>query len=220
MPGQFIQRKENNPRRIITEGEFSRILECAESEFADVLMCGYESGMRSGEIASLTPAQVHLDELHISGRKLDYIYLGIFDTKTGAERIVPVSSALKEILKRRMQGLGAEDYIFSRDGIKYTDDSISLRMKYTCKRAKVPYGDKVFNKKGERAGVVFHCCRHTRISKWVEMGFSEEIIRRASGHKSLEAFRRYVKLDKNVVMGLVDQNQNSAKTRQNLSKAL
>ena len=36
-----------------------------------------------------------------------------------------------------------------------------------------------------------------------EMGFSDEIVRRASGHKNLEAYQQYVKLDPSVVMRLV-----------------
>jgi hypothetical protein len=39
------------------------------------------------------------------------------------------------------------------------------------------------------------------------MGFSDEIIRRATGHKSLEAYRNYVKLDPHVVMRLVKDSK-------------
>jgi len=36
-----------------------------------------------------------------------------------------------------------------------------------------------------------------------EKGFSDEIVRRATGHKSLEAHQQYVKLDPSVVIRLV-----------------
>jgi integrase len=215
MPGEFVQKKDVNPRRIVTDVEFNRILKHSGAEFADFLICGWESAMRQGEIRNLTPAQVILGERHISGETYDYIYLGIFDTKTGAERIVPVSARLKEILKRRSKGLDPDDYIFTRGGKKYLDSTIAGRLKTVCKRAGILYGDKILNKKGERVGLVFHSFRHTRISKWVAAGWSDEIIRRASGHKSLEAFRRYVKLDKQVVMRLV----NDTKTIQNQRKS-
>ena len=58
--------------------------------------------------------------------------------------------------------------------------------------------------KGERIGIVFHSLRHTRTTKWVEMGFSDEITRRATGHKSLSAYQQYVKLDPAAVIRLVD----------------
>ena len=85
-----------------------------------------------------------------------------------------------------------------------------------CEKAKVLYGDKAVNKKGEKVGLVFHSLRKTRITKWVEMGFSDEIVRRASGHKSLEAYQEYVKLGPQSVMCLVE---NATKTLQNHSKA-
>ena len=78
-------------------------------------------------------------------------------------------------------------------------------MRLSCENAGIIYGDKAVNKKGERIGTVFHCLRHTRISKWVEMGFSDEIIRRASGHRSLEAYQQYIKLDPHAVMRLVEK---------------
>jgi integrase len=163
--------------------------------------------MRSSEIASLTARQVHLDEATISqGKKMkvSYLDLGIFDTKTGARRTVPVSEGLKEVLGRRLEGLGLDDYVFTHKGRKYSNAGIVVHMKNTCRWAKVPYGDKTLNAKGERPGVVFHCLRHTRTSKWIEMGLSDEIIRRATGHMSLEAYKQYVDLDPAVVMKLVD----------------
>ena len=37
----------------------------------------------------------------------------------------------------------------------------------------------------------------------IDAGFSDEIVRRATGHKSLEAYQQYIKLDPSVVMNLV-----------------
>jgi integrase len=205
MPGHFPMNGETNPRPIITEDQYRSLLENAASEdFRDVMVCAWESAMRSSEIASLTAGQVHLNVRHISGETVDYLDLGIFDTKTGARRTVPVSAELKEVLERRTQGLGPDDLVFTEDGKPYHGKStISNRMKTTCKAAKIPHGDKALNAKGEKIGLVFHCFRHTRVSRWVEAGYSDEIIRRASGHDSLEAYRTYVKLDPSVVMRLV-----------------
>ncbi|MBC8357365.1 MAG: site-specific integrase, partial [Candidatus Aminicenantes bacterium] len=199
MPGVFLKVNETNPRRIVTEEEFEKLLEHTDQDFKDVLICGYESAMRSSEICNLTAGQVHLNMHHISGAIVDYIDLGRFDTKTGARRTVPVSPRLKEVLERSVGGLEPEEYIFTINGKRYVKNKITPRMKWACKRAKIPYGDNLLNKKGERIGIVFHCLRHTRTSKWVEMGFSDEIVRRATGHKSLEAYQKYIKLDPSVV---------------------
>ncbi len=208
MPGEFVMVNGSNPRRIILEDEFKTLLKHADNDFRDVLICGYESGMRSGEISNLRASQVYLDLPHISGQMVDYIDLGIFDTKTGTRRTVPVSEGLKEVLERRLQGLAPEDHVFTYTGrngqVKiYYPAMTSERMRYACKKATIVYGDNAVNEKGERIGIVFHCLRHTRTTKWVEMGFSDEIIRRATGHKSLEAYQQYVKLDPSAVMRLV-----------------
>jgi integrase len=214
-PGEFVQLREANPRRTVTDDEFQRILKHAEDDFKEFLICGYETGMRSSEICNLTADRVKLDIQHISGATLDYIDLGIFDTKTKARRTVPISPTLKDILKRRLDGLDPDDLVFTRKGRKFLTGHIGERLKAVCEKAKVVYGDKVFNDRGERIGIVFHSFRHTRTTKWVEAGFSDEIIRRATGHKSLDAYRNYVKLDPHVVMRLVE-----SKTDKNGIKSL
>lgn len=162
--------------------------------------------MRSGEIAKLTPNQVHLDVRHISGRVLDFIDLGIFATKTKARRTVPVSDRLKEILERRMAGKAPEDLIFTTSrGGRYDTARVHHCMKTVCKKAGIPSGDRIRNKKGEKIGLVFHCLRVTRTSIWIDQGYSDEIIRRATGHASLAAFKRYVDIDASVVMRLVSK---------------
>jgi integrase len=207
-PGRFPMEKGINPRRVLTEDEAESLITHAGDEgFRDVIICGYETAMRSREIQNLRAGQVHLDQTRITnGRKVvvDFIDLGIFDTKTQTRRTVPVSLRLKEILVRRLLGLGPDDHVFrTADGDLFSTTMIDERLKVVCKRAGIPYGDKAVNAKGERVGVVFHCLRHTRTTRWVEAGFSDEIIRRATGHKSLEAYRTYIKLDPSVVMRLV-----------------
>ncbi|MCJ7596193.1 MAG: site-specific integrase, partial [Desulfobacterales bacterium] len=186
-------------------------------DFRDLLICGYESGMRSSEICCLTAGQVKLDVPYIrNGEKviLNYIDLGIFDTKTGARRTVPMSESLKEIFERRLKGLAPEDSVFTNGGKPYRNVNVIVKMKFACKRAGIPYGDKLLNKKGEKAGVVFHCLRHTRTTLWVLAGFSDEIIRRATGHASLKAYQYYIKLDPSAVMRLVESETDKFGTKE------
>lgn len=223
-PGEFIQKNESLPRRPITEEEFKAIYETADTCFRDVLLCGHESAMRSSEICGLRVYQVHLGVDHISeeGRtiKLDYIDLGELDTKTKERRTVPVSPKLKKVLIRHIEGKEPEDHVFTNQwGLPYTRDRITRNFMRYCEKAGVPWGDKLKNKKGERVGVVFHCLRHTRTSKWVAAGWSDEIVRRATGHKSLEAYRKYVHLDPAAVMRLV-QEPEGEKTGRKPSESL
>jgi integrase len=107
------------------------------------------------------------------------------------------------VFQRRTKELNHYDYVFTNKGKRYYKALITTQMKATCEKAGIIYGDKPKNEKGERIGIVFHCLRHSRTSKWVETGFSDEIIRRATGHKSLEAYQQYIKLDPYAVMRLV-----------------
>jgi integrase len=203
IPGEFPKNKQTIPRRIVTDEEVEKLIDHADQLLREVIITGYKTAMRLSEICNLTAGQVHLDIHHISGMKLDYIDLGIFDTKNGTRRTVPVCDELKSLLEKSIANLNPDDYVFTNDGKKIYPKLIEGRFIKTCKEAKIPYGDKLFNRKGERIGIVFHCLRHTRTTKWVEAGFSDEIIRRATGHKSLEAYRNYVKVGPQAVMMLV-----------------
>jgi integrase len=161
MPGRFVVVDDNSTRRLVTETEFEKMLSHADPDFKDVLICGYESAMRSSEICKLTSGQVKLNLDHISGRKVDYIDLGALDTKTGARRTVPVSERLKAVLERRLKGLSQEDRVFTINSKSIYNQIIVNNMITTCRRAKVQYGDKILDKKGYKAGIVFHCLRHT-----------------------------------------------------------
>jgi integrase len=209
MPGEFLIRFEKNPRRLVKDEEYKTLLQKAKDDFRDVLICGYESAMRSSEIANLRAGQIHLDEIRLSnGKKMtvDYIDLGQFDTKNKTRRTVPVSQELKAVLERRIKDQEPQERVFMNGPIPWTVFAVAKAFERLCNAVGVIHGDKAKNERGERIGVVFHCLRHTRISKWVEAGFSDEIIRRASGHMSLDAYRAYVKLDPSAVMRLVESS--------------
>jgi integrase len=95
--------------------------------------------------------------------------------------------------------------VFTRAGSPFNNRMAEWYLEAACKTAGIAYGDKVLNEKGERVGFLFHCFRHTTVTRWIEAGFSDEIVRRASGHKSLAAYRFYAKPSPASVMMLVEQ---------------
>jgi len=224
MPGQFPMENGHVPRRTVTEDEYKLLLKEADPKFRDVIICAYESAMRSTEVCELRASKIILDEPRIvmgsNGIRetvmASYIDLGIFDTKTGARRTIPISDELRKVFERRLQGLEPTDHVFTtRTGRFYTKHQVAARFKNVCKRAKVVHGDKIEidpDGKPLRPGITFHCLRHSRVTIWIEMGYSDEIVRRASGHKTLEAYRRYAKPDPGKVMVLV-QSQKPDKNR-------
>jgi len=231
MPAHFLIENSSIPRRLVTEDEYNALLKQADPNFRDFLVCGWESAMRSTENCELKISKVVFDQSRIvvnsQGQReqilASYIDLGVFDTKTGARRTIPISEELREVLELRMEGLSPDDYAFTNSrGKPYNNRQIPHRLKACCERAKVPYGDKIeidSDGKPYRPGIVFHSFRHTRVSLWVEMGFSDEIVRRASGHASLEAFKNYAKPDPGKVMVLVSQKPDKNRINSKLLKS-
>ena len=84
-----------------------------------------------------------------------------------------------------------------------------IASRFNSKKTKVT----IFCGSGGNGGDGFVAARHL-----VSLGFSDEIIRRATGHASLEAYRNYVKLDPSSVMRLVDNQAGAKKARGILGK--
>ena len=74
IPGQFVMNGEVNPRPIITDEQFELLHKNATPIFQDILLCGWESAMRSGEISNLRAKNVHLDAFtDMDGEGVSYI---------------------------------------------------------------------------------------------------------------------------------------------------
>jgi integrase len=112
-------------------------------------------------------------------------------------------------LKRRLEDPGPDNRVFwdrNRKGEKqtYYKSRVTGKFKAVCKKAGIPYGDKLVDEKGNRLGVVVHSFRCTRTTKWIELGLSDEIIRRATGHKSLDSYQQYANPQLPALMKLVN----------------
>lgn len=206
IPGEFPQEGETVPRNVISDEDYQKIIKEANQGFADTVICAGETAMRSKEVCNLKAGDVVLDLDWIGGKPISY--LKVLDVKNKEFRFPPVSKALRDVLERRIQGLSENDYVFTTSrSTKWTPVHIRKSMMRTCKRAGVAYGDKIeLDEEGKpyRVGITFHCLRHTRTSKWVEAGFSDEIIRKATGHKDLSAYRIYIHLNEASTQRLVD----------------
>jgi integrase len=206
-----------NPRRMVSAKEFQSLLKYSDNDFKDLLTCAWSTGMRISEILGLKAGQIHLNENFISDgerHRLDYIFLGIMDTKTKTERTIPVDSLLKPVLIRRLKGLEAGDRVFP-----YPYRTVTNRLKSACKKAWVPYGDRELDDKGHKKGISWHSFRVTRVTRWIQKGFSDELIRRASGHQTLESYKRYANPKKHAVMLLVN-GENSKRSRNGIKIAV
>jgi integrase len=164
--------KPKNARsRVLEPEEWSRLYEAARVWFKPVLLTGYHTGMRLEEILTLTWDRVDLEK----GR----IFLPGHLTKTGQERLVPITLTLRGELQRlralggvtRIQGL-----VFQKNGGKLTHTYREVQR--LCKDQKIK-------------DFVFHDLRHCAVTNLADSGVDTETIMKIVGHSSVEMFLRY-----------------------------
>ncbi len=164
--------KPKNARsRVLEPEEWSRLYGAAPAWFQPVLLTGYHTGMRLEEILTLTWDRVDLEK----GR----IFLPGHLTKTGQERLVPLTLPLRQALQRlraqdgvvRIQGL-----IFHKNGSKLSHTY--REVKRLCAEQRIE-------------DFVFHDLRHCAVTNLAEAGVDTETIMKIVGHSSVEMFLRY-----------------------------
>jgi integrase len=160
--------KENNERnRLLSEQEYISLLANCPPHLMPVVKVAYYTAMRQGEILNLTWEQVDLNK--------GFIHLLPEDTKTQEGRSIPLNRELIEMFKSMPRGLPGVK-VFS-----YKGKSVScLKKSFTtaCKKAGIE-------------NFCFHDFRHTAINNWRLQGHDFIRIMAASGHRTLEVFKRY-----------------------------
>lgn len=161
---------EHNARQGFFErGEFLAVLEKLPEDLRDFAEWAYWTGMRKGEIASLTWASFD--------RETWTIRLHSKDAKTGKGRILALEGPLRDIIQRRAGARRLDcPLIFHRDGKAVREFRRSW--KTACGQAKVP----------ERR---FHDLRRTGVRNLVRAGVPQSVAMAISGHRTAQVFRRY-----------------------------
>jgi integrase len=168
--------KENNARdRILSPEEFARLLAKSPTHLKPFIKMGYHTAMRQGEIVNLTWEQVDLKE--------GFIRLNHGQTKTNEGRLVPLTRELIEMFKAMPRGLPGVRVFALRDFPR----GAFLR---ACKEAGIE-------------NFTFHDLRHTAINNWRLQGHDYFRIMEASGHKTMQVFKRYNKVSKDEFRALV-----------------
>ena len=153
------------PRRI-ADGDVERLLNeadrCANPSIRHIIVLALETGMRRGELCSLTWAQVDFERSLIS----------LENTKSGYPRLVPMSSLAHQTLLK-VRGIRDGELVF---GVSAN----ALRMSFCRlrKRANLPR-------------VRFHDLRHEAISRLFEKGLTPPEVALISGHRTMSMLMRY-----------------------------
>lgn len=193
----LIQRVRKFERRPFSLTEIKRILEAADDEWRGMILTGLYTGLRLGDIALLTWANLNLHEKELI----------VTTQKTGRRQIVPLAAPLL----RHFEGLPSGD-----------DPNAPLFPKAHDMKTRNPHGGPLSNqfyetlvsvglmtarthkkKKGGRGRdskrqlneISFHSLRHTATSLLKNAGVSDVIARDIIGHDSAAVSANYTHID-------------------------
>jgi integrase len=178
--------------RILSPTEFETLLKHAKGHTKCIIAMGYYTGMRRGEILSLTWDKVNL--------KSRFIDLEPEDTKDREARNIPICDELYKMLyamPNRIQASGKDNHVFLYRGKPVAD--IRRGLKDACKKAGIKYGRFV------KGGFIFHDLRHTFNTNMRKSGVAESVIMKITGHSTREMFDRYNTVDEDDTRKAVKQ---------------
>lgn len=175
---RLLKRNANARDTIISPEQFLTLMSHLPRHAKAILATAFYTGMRKGEILSLTWDKVDL--------KKRVILLDAEDTKDGEPRRVPICDELAKILDSIPRPIHT-NHVFLYRGKPIRD--IRTSFKTALKAAGIEYGRK------KREGVVFHDLRHTFNTLMRKSGVAESVIMSITGHSTREMFDRYNTID-------------------------
>jgi len=185
---KLLKRGKNARDRILSPGEFDRLIEHSPRHTKWFVAAGYYTGMRRGEIVSLTWDKVDL--------KKRVIRLDAEDTKDNERRNIPICDALYKVLSDIPRAIH-DDHVFLFKGKPITDIRDGLQK--GCNDAGIIYG------RNKKNGFVFHDLRHTFNTNMRKAGVPRSVIMEITGHSTREMFDRYNTVDSDDTRKAVDQ---------------
>jgi integrase len=189
---KLLKSNANARDRVLSKAEFETLLNKASKHLKPILLTGYYTGMRKGEILNLTWNRVDL--------RNRVIRLEAGDTKDNEARNIPICDELFYILKtggQIIRKVEDENHVFLYKGKPLTDIRNGLRK--ACKGAKIPYGRFV------KDGFIFHDLRHCFNTNMRRAGVPESVIMEITGHSTRAMFDRYNTIDLEDTKQAVDQ---------------
>lgn len=186
LPAVDLFQEDNERDRVLTEEEFTALYEQAATHLQPILLCAWETGMRRGEILSLTWPKANLRENLIS--------LESQDTKTKRRRLIPISRKLRDTFLSLCQARS-----------KVADIHQHVFLGVTGKPVKNI--QEAFDNAVDRAGlkdVHFHDLRRSFVTRKVTEGWDRDHVKAITGHRTDKVFARYNKPSLETLRAVVD----------------
>lgn len=163
--------------RYLTADEFERLYQECNDRLKPIVRIAVNTGMRQGNILSLTWQQVDLSRGEIN----------LEHTKNGERLTLPMNGTVKTLLselkKASVRNINHEhDHVFhTSTGGKIDPSELNKWFRKTCRMADI-------------GNFRFHDLRHTFASWLIQKGVSLYEVQRLLGHKTGEMTRRYAHL--------------------------
>lgn len=169
--------------KTLNETELKRLLKVVATErYGDrnriVILLGHWTGMRVGEIASLTVADV----LNGDGSVKDTIRLTAAQTKGRLGRVVHLPNKMRKELESYLAckcRLPSHPLIFSQKNLSFTPNGLCSTVKHWYKLAGLENGSS-------------HSGRRSFLTKLAVKGVSARVLQELAGHKNLATTQRYI----------------------------
>jgi integrase len=183
-------------REAFTEAQLRRILTAANQEWRRMILFGLYTGLRIGDIATLTWRQVDLIHGNIS----------LTTIKTGREQTLPIAKPLRSCIEKLPTGDDPDAPLFpeafaARQRSHYggTLSNQFQKILVDAKLAKTrPHINTGKGRSAKRAPSVlsFHSLRHTATSMLKNAGVSDAVTRDIIGHESAAVSQNYTHIDR------------------------
>lgn len=180
---KLLENKNANARKkVLILEDYEKLFEAASPHFKPILATGYLTGMREGEILSLTWDRVSLQD--------KVIRLKAEDTKDAEARVILIGDMLYPTLEKQSLCVPkepTENHVFLYYGTPLSD--IREAVKQACDRAKIPYA------RFADHGFVFHDLRRTFVTNMRKAGVHNPVTNSITGHSMGTMRDRYDTVD-------------------------
>ena len=165
--------------RYFTAEEENRILAALQNPYDDIVKTLIDTGLRRMELLSLRVENVNIQERRIA----------VWKTKNKTPRVVPMTDAVLDIMKRSIEGKGTHDLIFNMTAKQ-------LAYRWNLMRRELGYEDD--------PAFVLHVCRHTCATRMIKKGVPIVLIQKWLGHNDISTTMRYAHLDDEDLFKVLD----------------
>lgn len=172
---RFLKGHGNARKRVLSKTEYEALQEHSPKHLKSLLIMGYWTGMRKGEILNLTWDKVDL--------KNRMIHLEDEDTKEEKAKTVPIGDEVYELLNSIPRALH-DPHVFLYCG-RPIKNRVETALKTACRKAGIVWGREV------KGGFIFHDLRHTFITDMGKAGVDRDVRAAIVGHAIKDMQGRY-----------------------------